>query len=141
VTHRSLIKPAPTKRSRDTGPSKAVVVQIAQRDEWSCFRCGGSCHGQRGWDWGVQHRRARGMGGSRLADTNQPQNLILLCGSATSPGGCNARVESRQPADEGLGWSINQYENPLEVPVLHWQNGLVYLYASGSFGTRPEETS
>lgn len=124
------------KRAKD-GPSDAAVIQVAQRDEWACVRCGGSCHGRRSLDWSVQHRRARGMGGSRRPDTNEPQNLILLCGSATSPGGCHLRVEQRHPADAGSGWAIKQAENPLHVPVLHWQRGLVFLLADGSWSSRP----
>lgn len=131
----------PKAQRRNTGPSGKVVAQIAQRDEWSCFRCGGSCHGRRGVDWSVQHRRARGMGGTRRPDANEPQNLILLCGSATSPGGCHLRVEQRHASDASAGWGIKQSENPLQVPVLHWQYGLVFLWADGGFGSRPATTS
>lgn len=130
-------KSAKPKRQRDTGPSAAVVAMVQARDEQQCFCCGGSCWGRRGWDWSVQHRRARGQGGTRRPDTNEPQNLILLCGSATSPGGCHLRVEQRHPDDAGAGWAIKQSENPLHVPVLHWQNGLIFLTADGSWSSRP----
>ncbi len=128
-------------RRRNTGPPDKTVIQIAQRDGWACFRCGGACHGRRGVDWSVQHRRARGMGGSRRPDVNEPQNLILLCGSATSPGGCHLRVEKRHPDDTGMGWSIKQSEDPLYVPALHWQYGLIFLSADGSFSSRPPTTT
>jgi hypothetical protein len=143
---RSALHATPTerrksaKRPRFTGPSEQVVAQVAQRDEWSCVRCGGSCHGRRGLDWSVQHRRARGMGGTRREDTNAIQNLILLCGSATSPGGCHARVEARLPEDAGMGWAIKQSEDPLQVPILHWQRGLIFLWADGGYGSRPAST-
>lgn len=78
------------------------------------------------------------MGGSRRPDTNQPPNLIFLCGSATSPGGCHLRVESRLPEDAGMGWSIKQSENPLLVPVWHWERGFVFLHVNGGYGSRPE---
>lgn len=44
----------------------------------------------------IQHRRARGMGGSRLAETHTLDNLLLLCGSGTT--GCHGWVENRERA-------------------------------------------
>jgi hypothetical protein len=78
------------------------------------------------------------MGGTKRPDTNEPQNLILLCGSATSSGGCHLRVEQRHACDVAGGWGIKQSENPLLIPVLHWQYGLVFLWADGGFSSRPE---
>lgn len=123
---------------RDTNPSAKVVVLVFQRDEGCCFRCGMSVRfADRGVGWSTQHRRAKGMGGSRRPDTNQPQNLIVLCGSATSPGGCHLRVESRLPEDEGMGWSIKQVQDPQRMPVAHWRNGLVWLAEDCAVLTAP----
>lgn len=117
------------KTAKDTGPSAAVVQMVGERDNWQCFRCGTSCTGERGRDWSVQHRRARGMGGTNRPDTNLPQNLILLCGSAST--GCHGQVEMRSRGDADHGWSIKQSANPLRIPVLHWRHGLVFLDAGG----------
>lgn len=129
--HRQPSKP---KRST-TGPSDAVVLQVAQRDEWSCVRCGGACHGRRGVDWSVQHRRARGMGGTRRSDANEPQNLILLCGSATT--GCHGWVESNRQAALSNGWAVKSNSDPMQAPVLHWQRGLIFLRTDSSWSSRP----
>jgi hypothetical protein len=125
--------------ARNTGPSAAVVAQVGQRDEWACVRCGGACHGSRGVDWSVQHRRARGMGGTRRPDTNEPQSLILLCGSATT--GCHGWAESNRTAALSNGWAVKSNSDPLQVPVLHWQRGLIFLAADGSWSSRPPATA
>lgn len=122
---------------RDTGFSPATAEAILQRDG-ACVRCGGGLHGERGWDYSLQHRRARGMGGSRQADTNAPQNGIVLCGSATSAGGCHERVERLRAEARDHGWTIRQGDDPLLVPVVHFAHGLIFLHATGSWGSRPE---
>lgn len=125
---------------RDTGFSKAVSAAIMLRDG-GCVRCGGACHGERGRDFSLQHRRARGMGGSRRQDTNEPQNGIVLCGSATSAGGCHQWVESNRLAARDHGWAIWQSEDPLTVIVDHRQLGMVFLHSNGSWGSKPEAVS
>jgi hypothetical protein len=130
--------PAKPKAQRDTGPSKAVAIACLERDEYACFRCGGALWGERGFDFSIQHRRARGNGGSRRPDTNQYQNLIGLCGSA---GGCNGWVESRRVAAREGGWAIRQSDDPLLVPVLHHDRGYIFLFADGGWGSRPQVTS
>ncbi len=126
-------------RQRHTGPSPTTVAQVVLRDESCCVRCGGSCHGRRGVDWSVQHRRARGMGGSRREDTNSLPNLILLCGSATT--GCHGWVESNRTAALPNGWALKSISDPSRVPVLHWQRGLIFLGADGSWSSRPIPTA
>ena len=123
--------------AKHTGPSEVVVKQVGERDEWRCFRCGTPCDGRRGVDWSVQHRRARGMGGTRRPDTNEPQSLILLCGSATT--GCHGWVESNRTAALSNGWAVKSNSNPLQVPVLHWQRGLIFLTADGGYPSAGEE--
>lgn len=137
---RPSVKPA-TRRPKDTGPSKAVVIAVLERDGYCCFVCGGALWGERGFDFSLQHRRARGSGGSRRPDTNQPQNLISLCGSATSPGGCHSSIESSRSWARENGWAIRQSDDPLELPVLHWQMRLIFLHANGGYGSRPASDS
>jgi hypothetical protein len=52
------------------------------------------------------------MGGSQLPDTNQPQNLLLLCPD------CHEMVESERTAAYAGGWLVRQGADPLDVPVL-----------------------
>lgn len=119
-----------------TGPTAKVRALVVERDEGRCVRCcrplfnldsGSPVH-----QYSLQHRRARGMGGSKAADTNAPQNLILVCGSATSPDGCHYRMESRPSYASEHGWRVGQWENPLDVPVTTWR-GPVWLHADGTW--------
>lgn len=112
-----------------TGPSAKVRALVIERDEGRCVRCGVHCvDGQ----YSLQHRRARGMGGSKAPDTNAPQNLIVACGSATSPDGCHYRMESRPSYAAEHGWRVGQWENPLDVPVTSWR-GPIWLHADGTW--------
>ncbi|QKW15327.1 HNH endonuclease [Verrucosispora sp. NA02020] len=122
----------PTPRLRDTGPDKGTVATVVARDFGRCARCGGPVSGQRGVDYSVHHRRARAMGGTVRPDTNEPQNLLLLCGSATSPDGCHHRVESSRAEAYELGFLVRQAQDPAEVPVLHAVHGRVLLADDGT---------
>lgn len=122
---------------RDTGFSDAVATAIIERDG-GCVRCGGACqHGERGRDYSLQHRRARGMGGTVREDTNEPQNGLLLCGSANT--GCHGYVERFRDEAREHGWAIRQNQNPLSMIVDHFYHGMVFLHSNGSWGSRPEK--
>lgn len=124
----------PLVRPVNTGPTAATVAVVVERDQGQCVRCGLMLRGMRGLDWSVQHRRARGDGGTRRPDTNQAHNLILLCGSATT--GCHGWVESYREAAREHGWAIRQTDDPAAEPVRHSVHGLVWLTADGSFTRR-----
>lgn len=128
-------KPTRKKRSRrDTGPDEATVQLVLVRDKHSCVVCDGPVNGERGRDWSVQHRRARGSGGSRRPDTNQPQNLLILCGSATT--GCHGDVESQRADSIMHGWACHQIDDPAAVPVL-WHGAWKYLTDTGEISDLP----
>lgn len=128
------------KRPADTGFDAATTEAILERDGWSCGRCGGALHGVRGFDYSIQHRRARGMGGTDRPDTNAPQNGLALCGSATSAGGCHQHVEAHPEEAEQDGYRVPQDGDPLMFPVVHALHGPgTFLYSNGSRGSRPEE--
>lgn len=131
--------PAP-RRTRDTGPTAETVAVVWERDAGRCVRCGGVLTGTRGVGWSVQHRRARGAGGTRRPDTNQPQALILLCGSATT--GCHLHVESFRAEARRFGWAIRQTDNPATMPVLHALHGWVLLDDAGRWAaSSPNQTT
>ncbi|MFG1846710.1 HNH endonuclease [Micromonospora carbonacea] len=126
-----LAAPAPKRRPGDTGPTAATVALAWQRDGGRCVRCGGVLTGVRGLDFSVQHRRARGAGGTTRSDTNQAHNLIVLCGSATT--GCHHHVERHRAEAREFGWAIRQADDPAAMPVLHAAHGWVLLTVDGAF--------
>lgn len=112
----SLERASRTRRPvQDTGPSAAVRKLVLDRDGMQCAACGISVTGRPA---SVQHRRARGMGGTVDPSANLPSNLVLLCGSATSPGGCHLACENRDPDMRARGFWLWSWENPAETPVM-----------------------
>lgn len=99
------------------------------RDDGRCFRCGriitvsvpSNCH----------HRLGGGHG------TDECPNRITLCGfgnnlrDADGREWCHGWVHqnSRAARAEDAGWVISKYDKrrPEEIPVRHWQHGLVLL--------------
>lgn len=117
--------------------SPAVVDLILDRDMHSCVRCGMGVGDLRGMDFSIQHRRARGAGGSVLPDTALPSNGVILCGSATSPH-CHFDVERRRVEDEIAGYWSPQLVGgkPVvmtTVPLHHAAYGWVLLDDLGGF--------
>lgn len=116
-------KPA---RPKDTGPGRPTRDLVMERDGYSCAWCGSQLlTGPRS----LQHRQARGMGGR--VDANRPSNLLLLCGTATTPGGCHAWAESRCEEARVAGLWVPSWEDSAGVPVLHAQYGAVLLDDAG----------
>lgn len=103
---------------------------VLERDGHCCVVCGryiGPLD-----DYSLQHRRARGMGGSKRPDTNLPANLVTLCGHATSPDGCHARVESHRDQARAHGLTLTQSQDPTQIPV-HTHRGWLLLDNEGFF--------
>lgn len=90
--------------ARKTGPDKATVEALFERSHERCERCGGM--GEQ-----IHHRRARGMGGSRLGDTNALQNLVHICAP------CHAFIESNREWAYEYGWLVRSHADPAEVPI------------------------
>lgn len=66
----------------------------------------------------VQHRRAQGMGGTALAETNANlANLLILCGTGVT--GCHgwAEVGERELAERRGLWVRHEYRDGVPVPV------------------------
>lgn len=97
------------------------------RDDHRCVRCG-TADGP----ISLQHRVARGMGGTRNPAVHSPANLIVLCGDGTS--GCHGRVEQRAQADHDAGYWLRRDEDPAAARVLHWTYGPVLLTPTGGYG-------
>jgi hypothetical protein len=93
-----------------------VVEAVLERAQYSCEACGVLVGDRRGVDWSVQHRRPRGMGGTKRRGTNLPSNLMILCGSATT--GCHGFAESNRESALAAGWLVSQGKDPATAPVL-----------------------
>lgn len=115
---------------RLTGPSTATKQKLWDRADGCCERCGKFI---RGYEFSRHHRRPRGMGGSRRADTNSLCNLMILCGSATTPGGCHAWVESSRDLAEAYGFLLRQSQSPAAEPVRVAVYGWVLLDDRGNY--------
>lgn len=104
--------------------SEQVRELVKERDNYSCVGCGRSVIGNL---YSLQHRRARKAGGARISWIDEPQNLVTLCGSATSPDGCHARCEARPDDAQDLGYVISEWPemDPKFIPV----------HVVGEFGT------
>lgn len=113
----------------DTGPDTNTRDLIKQRDDWTCASCSKPITGIAGRDYSVQHRIARGPGGTSDPAINSPANLILLCGSATT--GCHGIAESRDQTMHARGFWLNTWENPATFPVDHAVHGWVLLLEDG----------
>jgi 5-methylcytosine-specific restriction protein A len=96
------------------GFSPAVLSAVRQRANGWCERCGL----KRGYEF--HHRRPRGMGGSKLANTNMTSNALMLCRD------CHADIESERTAAINQGWLITQNHSPTDIPV-YYRGAWVYL--------------
>lgn len=116
---------------RYTGPSRETVNRVILRDGWTCVRCGQDIGGDRGLDWVCHHRRPRGLGGSRRADTNTCVNLLTLC----TP--CHVHVESHRGEALRNGWLVVQGTDPATVGVLVARESRFVYLADGRYSDDP----
>lgn len=114
---------------RDTGPDATTRAAVYAREGMQCAACGVAL-GDGAWK-SIQHRVRRQVGGNGLP------NLVLLCGSATSPG-CHRKAEDRIDEMHAAGFWLRADENPAEVPILlaGADGGIkVWLTADGGYST------
>lgn len=93
---------------------------VAERDGYLCVNCSRVAVD-------IQHRCARGMGGTDDPAVNSPVNLLLLCRH------CHRAAESRDIAMHGRGMWLNSWENPAEVPVYLFDGRIVLLTSAGGY--------
>lgn len=103
-------KPRPR---RNTGPTTSTRKAVIARANGCCERCGRRITGE----YSIHHRKPRGMGGTKDEAVNLPSNLVLLCGSATTPDGCHTSVEKFRQAALNTGWIVTRTADPAKVPV------------------------
>lgn len=122
--------------------SDKVRAAVLERDGKACVACGRSVIGRM---YSLQHRRARKQGGADIPWIDQPQNLVTVCGSATSPDGCHFQVmESRDPERDAdtLGYVISEWPelDPRFIPVhvvTEFGTAKVWLTPDGGISNDP----
>ena len=113
----------------DTGPDRSTRDLVKERDDWRCASCGKPATGTPGVDYSIQHRVARGDGGTSDPAINSPANLILLCGSALT--GCHGKAERREREMHQKGFRLEHWQKPAKEPVAHALHGRVLLLPDG----------
>jgi hypothetical protein len=104
----------PTGSSRDARPPARAQRLVFARAFGFCESCGTSVIGR---PYTIAHRVVQDTGGYR-AEANSMFNLVLLCGSANSPGGCHLLCEQRDPDLHDRGFWLWSWEDPEISPVL-----------------------
>lgn len=124
------------KPQADTGPDRKTRAAVLERDQCQCCACGKSV-GMPGTWWSIQHRVARGQGG-----TNELPNLVTLCGSATSPG-CHRLAEDRGAKMHARGFWLRSDEDPALIPIMlaseFGSNVTVWLTCDGGYSVEAPE--
>jgi len=114
-------------------PSRKVREAVIIRDEGRCV-----VTGQLVVDpdtmrhlsqYSLQHRRARGMGGSRDTVTNSAVNLILVEGTGTT--GAHGRIECHRDWARRMGYAVSHWADPTSVPVKHHRHGWAWITPTG----------
>lgn len=117
-----------------TAIPKTVRDIVDRRAAGSCERCGFLLDGY-GAEYSRHHRIPRAMGGSRDPMVHGAANIVLICGSATSPLGCHHHVESYRDEGRREGFLLFHSQTPSEAPVFYrgrWacldnEGGIEYL--------------
>lgn len=124
------------RRYRDTGPDRETRMLVLERDGAACICCGRAVLGRLGHS--LQHRQARGMGGTKDPSRNSPVNLITVCGLlATDPDSCHFWIEQRHEQARELGYWVPSWQDPAEVPVHVVGIGVVWLDPDGYYIPAP----
>jgi hypothetical protein len=143
-SHRSPVR-------RSTGPDHLTVEACLERAQYACEVNGCMLRGQRSEGWSLQHRLARGNGGTSNPRTNLPSNLLVVCGHGTA--GCHGLIENElRAASLPVGWRLEHcacsrpYDcehAPRRIPVLILRERWVLLTDQATYvdTTAPEEVA
>jgi hypothetical protein len=125
---------------RYTGPDELTRAVVLERDRCACVCCGVPVTGRQ---YSLQHRDARGMGGTRDSHSACPCNLVTMLGSAVTE--CHGRVEgNRDPQDEAKGYALRHGQVARFSPVMVFgQDGGATLFPTcdGQWSTAPGEAA
>ena len=128
----------PRKPRKHTGFSRTVKLAVRVRagngdaGEACCEACGcwlGRACGE------IQHRKARGMGGTSLGVTDSIVNGVLLCGSGALRTGCHGKCENRDRRMQARGFWLESGQDPVTEPIRPTPAIALYLLLDGTYGS------
>lgn len=115
--------------AKNTGPTPAQRHEVIARDGGRCVACGKAVVDPESFEpwqqYSLQHRSARGMGGTKNPAANASANLLLMCGTGTT--GCHGEAEHNPEQAAENGYRVASWEDPAAVPVLHYLRGRILL--------------
>lgn len=128
----------PRKPRKHTGFSRPVKMAVRVRAgngdaEQACCESCGIWLGRYGGE--IQHRKARGMGGTLLGLIDSIVNASLLCGSGAMRTGCHGLCEDRDEGMNGRGFWLKSGQDPVTESIRHGSRGKVYLLLNGTYGS------
>ena len=100
--------------SEFTPAARAAILEASGH---ACVGCGSTS------PLNAQHRRARGMGGSKDPSLGEAPNGVMLCGSGTT--GCHGWAEAHPVEAELLGWRLWSGTPTVGSPWWHRSYGWV----------------
>lgn len=111
-----------------TGFPVKVKRIVQDRAKGACEQCG-----EPGFGFQFHHRRPRGMGGSKAADTNTASNCVMVCDR------CHRFIESYRHEFQQRGWLVAQGKKPSEQPI--WRHKQWVLLDDYGYVTPAEESA
>lgn len=109
-----------------TGFTKTTRRLVIERDKGICQWCGELVRVD---DYSLQHRRARGMGGTRDRVANSTANGVVVHGSGTT--GCHGYIEANPHEAHERGFRVYQGKDPRTVPLIDWRGRSWWLTDDG----------
>ena|SRR5215469_2474720 len=120
-SHQGKWSAASTGRYPDLMLPASARRTVQLRDNHQCQSCG--IHAD-----DIQHRIARGMGGTSNPDIETGlANLISLCRP------CHNLCETRDLTMHERGLWLYRHENPTQVPVITWDHRTIHLHNDGTW--------
>lgn len=130
----------PRKPRKYTGFSRAVKMAVRVRagnGDAEAARCEACLVWLGRYGGEIQHRKARGMGGTSAGITDSIVNGVLLCGSGAMRTGCHGLCEDRDKDMNDRGFWLKSGQDPVTEPVRHGSGRTVYLLLDGTY-SNPE---
>lgn len=119
--------------------AQTVRVAFFDREREACFRCRRPLRFEdRGMGWSAHHRMPRQMGGTSDPVIANIANCAVLCGHATSPGGCHAWVEKYRHIAEDHGYIVRRGINAPAGTRIKRLDGTWWLLTSSGLAVECE---